>query len=160
MNLLITFILLNILNVVLQTAKSIATVKCGKMGAAVANAVAYGLYTVVIIYTVCALPLWQKVVIVALANFVGVYVVKMIEQKLEKEKLWKIEMAIPCQYENDIPLIHNCFKHDGIENNYSLIGKYYIFNCYCMTKAQTQICVNQAKEYNGKISAYESAPLI
>ena len=52
MNLLILFIVLNIANVILQTAKSICTVKCGKLVAAIANAIAYGLYTVVIVYTV------------------------------------------------------------------------------------------------------------
>ena len=40
MNLLTTFILLNIANVIIQTVKSIATIKCGKTAAAVVNAVA------------------------------------------------------------------------------------------------------------------------
>lgn len=156
MKLLITFILLNIFNVVLQTAKSIATVKCGKMGAAFANAVAYGLYTVVIIYTVCALPLWQKVVIVALANFVGVYVVKMVEQKLEKEKLWKVEMAIPKQNPYGI---HRMLDQCGIPNNWIESEGWLIYNCYCVRKSQTAACQSIAKEYKGKISAYQSAPL-
>ena len=56
--LLIIFIALNIVNVIIQTVKSLATVKCGKTVAAVVNAVAYGLYTVVVVYTVCDLPLW------------------------------------------------------------------------------------------------------
>ena len=43
--LLIIFIVLNIFNVIIQTVKSIATVKCGKGAAALINAVAYGLYT-------------------------------------------------------------------------------------------------------------------
>jgi len=41
--LILTFIILNIVNVILQTCKSLATVKCGKFGAALVNAVAYGL---------------------------------------------------------------------------------------------------------------------
>ena len=45
MKLLILFIVMNIANVVIQTIKSLATVKCGKWGAAIVNAVAYGLYT-------------------------------------------------------------------------------------------------------------------
>ena len=45
MNLLLVFIILNIINVVLQTVKSLATVKCGKGVAAIVNALAYGLYT-------------------------------------------------------------------------------------------------------------------
>ena len=79
--LLIVFIVLNIVNVVIQTVKSLATVKCGKTVAAIVNAVAYGLYTVVVVYTVCDLPLWLKVVVVGVANLIGVYVVKYFEEK-------------------------------------------------------------------------------
>lgn len=159
MNLLITFIILNIVNVILQTAKSIATVKCGKSVAAFANAVAYGLYTIVIIYTVCDLPLWEKVLIVALANFIGVYVVKIVEQKLAKEKLWKVEMAIP--YVNKGLEIHYLLKNVyHIENNFNTLGRYHIFNCYCMTKEQTEQCKKIVQRYGGKISAYESKSLI
>ena len=45
--LLITFIVLSIVNVILQTVKSIVTVKCGKFSASIVNAVAFGLYTIV-----------------------------------------------------------------------------------------------------------------
>ena len=79
--LLIIFIALNVVNVIIQTVKSIATIKCGKTAAAVVNAIAYGLYTVVVVYTVCDLPLWIKVVIVGGANLIGVYVVKWLEEK-------------------------------------------------------------------------------
>lgn len=158
MNLLLVFIILNVINVVLQTAKSICTVKCGKFMAAVANAAAYGLYTIVIIYTVCDLPLWQKVLIVAGANFVGVFVVKAIEQKLEKEKLWKVEMAIPIGVNPHY--IHRILDQCGIGNNWQDIGNWHIYNCYCYRKSQTRVCQVVVKENNGKISAYTCAPLV
>ena len=91
MSLLTTFILLNILNVIIQTVKSLATVKCGKTVAALVNAVAYGLYTIVVVYMMCDLNLYVKAGIIALCNLVGVWVVKFIEEKLRKDKLWKIE---------------------------------------------------------------------
>lgn len=158
MNLLILFIVLNIANVILQTAKSICTVKCGKLVAAIANAIAYGLYTVVIVYTVCNLPLWEKILVVAVANFIGVYVVKMIEQKLEKEKLWKIELAIPIA-NHEAQDIHHTLELREIPNNWITLGSWNIFNCYCMTKHQTEVCQSIAKDLHGKISAYQSAPL-
>lgn len=159
MNLLIIFIVLNIINVILQTIKSIATVKCGKLGAALANAVAYGLYTIVIIYTVCDLPLWEKILIVASANFVGVYVVKIIEQKITKDKLWKVEIALPFIV-NAYDIHHLLKDMYGIENNFNTLGKWHIFNCYCMTKEQTERCKQIVAKYGGKISAYESKSLI
>lgn len=100
MKLLIIFIVLNVLNVIIQTVKSIATIKCGKTVAAIVNAVAYGLYTVVIVYTVCDLPLWAKVVVVAVANLIGVFTVKLFEEKSRKDKLWKIEVTMK-NYETD-----------------------------------------------------------
>ena len=72
--LLFTFIILNIANVIIQTVKSLATVKCSKGVAAVVNAVAYGLYTIVTVYMLCDLELYLKASIVALCNLVGVYV--------------------------------------------------------------------------------------
>lgn len=159
MNLLITFIILNVANVIIQTIKSIATVKCGKTIAALANAVAYGLYTFVVIYmTIDGINIWVKAGIIALANFIGVYVVKVIEQKLEKEKLWKIELAIPIA-SHDAQDIHHILELREIPNNWTTLGSWNIFNCYCMTKHQTKICQSIAKDLHGKISAYQAAPL-
>ena len=103
--LLITFILLNITNVIIQTIKSLVTVKCGKTAAALINAAAYGLYTVVVIYTVCELPLYLKALIVAICNLVGVYVVKLIEERARRDKLWKVEATIPVEIAEKV-------KHD------------------------------------------------
>ena len=159
MNLLLIFIALNIVNVILQTVKSIATVKCGKLLAATTNAIAYGLYTIVIIYTVCELPLWQKVLIVASANFIGVFIVKFIEQKARKDKLWKVEMAIPYNPNTKNSIAEILFA-DSIPYTLLEVSNYYIFNCYCATKKQTEVCQRIAKIFSGKISAYESASLV
>ena len=93
--LLILFIVFNILNVIIQTIKSIATIKCGKAVAAIINAVAYGLYTYIVVLTMCDLPLLWKCFIVAGCNFVGVFTVKWFEEKARKDKLWKVELTIP-----------------------------------------------------------------
>lgn len=46
------FIILQLVNVILSTIKSICTIKCGKFIAALMNAVYFGFYTVIMIYTV------------------------------------------------------------------------------------------------------------
>ena len=118
--LLIIFIVLNIFNVIIQTVKSIATVKCGKGAAALINAVAYGLYTIVTVYLLCDLDLWLKAVIVAVCNLIGVYVVKLLEEKARKDKLWKVEATVIPQYVGKVQedltemnISHNCFKTSG-----------------------------------------------
>lgn len=134
--LLIIFIILNVVNVIIQTVKSIATIKCGKTMAALVNAVAYGLYTVVVVYTVCDLPLWLKVAVVGVANLIGVYVVKWGEEKGRKDKLWKVEATV---YNTYAESLHNELKKAGLPHNYiEEIGKYTIFNVYCETQADSR----------------------
>ena len=117
----ITFCALNVLNVIIQTAKSICTIKGGKWLAAFVNAIAYGLYTVVVVYTVCELPLWLKCIVVAFANLVGVFVVKAIEEKTEKDKLWKIETTV---VPKDVEKLISESKELGLSFNYIDIDKY------------------------------------
>lgn len=136
--LLIIFIVLNILNVVIQTIKSIATVKCDKVIAAIINAIAYGLYTVVTVYMLCNLPLAWKAFIVAMCNLVGVYVVKWAEEKSRKDKLWKVEATIHnCGTDPDWDDCIIALKDAGIPFNYIDIQKYILINCYCATQAES-----------------------
>lgn len=150
-NLFILFCVLNVANVIIQTVKSLATIKCGKGVASLVNAIAYGLYTVVVVYTVCDLALWIKVLVVAVSNLIGVFVVKWLEEKSRKDKMWKVEIAVPNKYFCRVD-----FELCEIPHNYQELGGWYVFNCYCDTQADTKFCVDLAKEYEGKYSAYES----
>ena len=156
-NLLITFILLNITNVVIQTVKSLVTVKGSKITAALANAIAYGLYTIVTIYMLCDLPMVWKALIIAVCNFIGVYCVKWCEEKSRKDKLWKVEMAVPNG--TNVAVLKNRIEWCGVPCNYIEVGKWVMFNCYCERQSQTKAMTELAKEFNGKISAYESQTL-
>lgn len=154
--LLIVFIVLNIVNVIIQTVKSLATVKCGKTVAAVVNAVAYGLYTVVVVYTVCDLPLWLKVVVVGACNLVGVFCVKWGEEKARKDKLWKIEATIPIEVAEKVK--HD-LKANGLPHNYIDIEKYYLFNVYCENQEQSTMAKVILDYYNAKYFVSESKTL-
>ena len=154
--LLIIFIVMNILNVIIQTVKSIATIKCGKGTAAIINAVAYGLYTYIVVLMVCELPILVKCLIVGGANLVGVWLVKYFEEKSRKDKLWKLEIAIPKQYGM---AVNTKLCEKEIPHNYSVVGKWIMFNCYCSTQTESHNVVQIAKKYNGKMSAYESKTL-
>ena len=156
MKLLIIFILLNIFNVVTQTAKSLCTIHCGKVGAALVNAIAYGLYTVVIVYTMCDLPLIIKALIVALCNLVGVFIVKLIEEKARKDKLWKIEATVLA---STGPAVKDTAKSFGLSFNYLEAGKYWVFNFYCPTQAASKSVKNLLSLYHAKYFVSETKNL-
>ena len=156
-NLLITFIILNIANVIIQTVKSIATIKCGKTMAALVNAIAYGLYTVVVVYTVCDLPLWFKVIVVAVANLIGVFFVKWGEEKARKDKLWKIEATVHEPYTESL---HEALTNAKIPNNYiPNIGKYTVFNVFCETQNESRKAKEILDYHKAKYFVSESKTL-
>jgi hypothetical protein len=151
---------MNVLNVVIQTIKSICTIKCGKAVAAVVNAVAYGLYTYIIVLTNCDLPLLAKCLVVASANFVGVYVVKFFEEKARKDKLWKVEATV-----QNLIYFTDYIKAECEKNKipYSILNvenvDYVVFNFYCATQEKSRIVKQICDGCNAKYFVSESKSL-
>lgn len=153
--LLVIFILLNIINVIIQTIKSLVTIKCGKILSSIVNAVAYGLYTIVVVYTVCELPLFIKVFVVAMTNLIGVFVVKLIEEKTRKDRLWKIETTIKSQA--NIDELKSQLNHAKVSYNFFNIGNnLWICNCYCYSQENSTAVKKILKNCNAKYFASES----
>ena len=72
------FIILNVVNVVIQTVKTIVTVNGTPLSAAIINAVTFAIYTVVVVFmNADGLGVFWKAVIIGVVNFIGVYVVKL-----------------------------------------------------------------------------------
>lgn len=154
MNAILLFIICTTVNVVLNTVKSIVTVKGGKGIAAAVNAICFGFYTYIIILTATAdLTTWEKIIITTLCNLIGVYIVKFIEEKMRKDKLWKIDVTIPRI--STMPMHHQLQAH-SIPHNYECVHKWAIFHCYAENKTATEKVLDIAKQYNGKTFASET----
>jgi len=151
---------MNVLNVIIQTIKSIATIKCGKVAAAIVNAVAYGLYTYIIVLTNCDLPMLAKCLIVASANFVGVYTVKFFEEKARKDKLWKVEATVQNLIYFTDYIKKECENHSI---PYSILNvenvDYVVFNFYCATQEKSRIVKQICDGCNAKYFVSESKTL-
>ena len=155
MNLLVLFIILNIMNVIIQTVTSLVTVKCGK-GVAAINALAYGLYTIVVVYMMCDLPLLLKAFIIAMCNLIGVYIVKLIEEKSTRDKLWKVEMTVKPQYAKELMETLDTLR---IPYSYIDIEKYILFNVYCETQKQSTVIKTIVEKYQAKYFVAECKTL-
>ena len=154
----VIFAIATVINVTLSTIRSIATIKCGKWVSAVANAVCYGFYPLIVMLTAKdTVSIMVNMGITAIANFVCVWVIKFIEEKAKKDKMWKVEMAIP---KEDCSLVKATLDRKNIPCNYVEVGQWVMFNCYCNTQNDTAICVDIAKKLQGKISAYESKSIL
>ena len=144
--LLTLFIVLSILNVILNTVKAIVTVKGSPLVASLINGLTFFVYTYVIIFTNCELNMHLKAIITAVVNVIGVYVVKLIEEKARKDKLWKIEMTIPTQYLEAVD-----FDLKDIPHNYiKLSEKHTLFNFYCATQKETIKVKEIVNQYGAK----------
>lgn len=149
------FTVLTIINVTLSTIRSLATIKCGKWVSALANAVCYGFYPLIVMLTARDMvTIVANMIITALANFVCVWIIKYVEEKARKDKMWKVEMAIPNG--DNIEWLKKDFESNGIPCNYIAVGSWVMFNCYCMKQEQTAKVIEIAKALGGKYSAYES----
>lgn len=155
MNLLFIFIGLSIINVVFSTIKSITTIKSSPLVASLISSIYYGYYNVVLIYTVSNFPLWQKVLITALCNFVGVFIVKWIEAKRRKDRLWEVRATIPAEYTDTLHEALSMIPHNYITN----IGKYTIFNIYCATQKESSAVKATLDLYHAKYFVSESKEL-
>lgn len=153
MKLLFLFIVLSVINVILQTFKSIATIKCGKINAAIVNACAYGLYTVVIVYTNADFPLWEKVLVTAFCNLVGVFVVKSVEEKARKDKLWLVKITIKEIFTDEV---ERRLNEENISHSVIRINGYKVFDCYCSHQDDTKKVLKIAKTFHGKTFATEN----
>lgn len=156
MNTILLFALCTAVNVILSTIKSILTVKGGKLSASLINAITYGFYSYVIVLTSAdGMPIWLKMAITAVCNFVGVYLVKLIEEKARKDRLWKVELTVPTKYTTTIDFDLHDVPHSYIE----LSDKHTLFNFYCATQKESAKVKAIANQYEAKYFVAESKNL-
>ena len=157
LNAILIFTIATVINVTLSTIRSLCTINGGKWLSAITNAVCYGFYPLIVMLTAKGtVGIIINMVITAIANFVCVWLIKLVEEKSRKDKLWKIEMAIP---EEERDLVETMLVRKSIPYNCVEVGEWVMFNCYCNKQEDTRVCVSVAKSLNGKISAYESKNL-
>lgn len=144
------FFAISLLNVILSSAKSICTVRYGRGINVVMNVIAYSFYAVVV-KQMTELPLAATVVATAIANAVGVWLSYAILDKLQKDRLWKVEVVVQKCFTDQLHL-----DLKGIPHNYIELGPNTLFNFYCETKADTSKVIKQCREFGGKFFAVEN----
>ena len=154
--LLITFIILSIINVIFSTVRSIVTIKGNKVTASFISGGYFAFYNIMLLYTVADFPMWQKCIITFVCNVIGVFIVKFIEEKSRKDKLWKVEATIP---RAEASRLINYLENSELSYNYVDIYKYYLFNFYCPTQRQSAEVKKLLDNFHAKYFVSESKTL-
>ena len=144
------FFIISLINVILSSTKSICTVRYGRGINVLANVVAYSFYTIVVKQT-ASLPLEITVIATAAANALGVWLSYVILDRIQKDRLWKIEVVIP---KGHTEALHEDLQ--DIPHNYIDIGPRSLFNFYCSTRAETSIVIKHCRTYKGNLFAIEN----
>lgn len=153
-NAIMAFIAITIINVVASTIKSIITVKGNPLTASLTNAFYYSIYVYVMIFTVeGGLPTWAKALITFGCNFIGVFLVKYVESKREKTKLWLCKMTVPAEAGE---FVKKRLKDKDISNTYYEFPQFTVFDCFCASREETQAVVQLCKAFDGKMFASEN----
>lgn len=157
MNFIIFFTLLTLANVIIQTLKTLVTVKGGKWSAATVNAITFALYTYVIFFTATdGIALWQKALITGVCNFVGVLGIKWLEEKTAKDKLWIFNCTAKID-NSQIVKITELLKTMDISLTYNeLKNELYTLSIYSYTQKESEMIKSVLENYDVKYCIIET----
>ena len=170
----ILFVVLQLVNVVLQTLKSIITVKGTTTQSALMNAIAYGVYTVIVVFTAGEFTgnyitdLIIKIAVTMGTNLIGVYISAWILNKFKKDKLWKVESTVSWNYVPNIPyndqknkflktLIDKINAQNLSYHYIELPNRKFLFSFYCKTQKESLALKEILKDYNAKYIVQEES---
>lgn len=144
------FFIISLVNVMLSSTKSICTVRYGRGINVITNVVAYSFYNVVVKQT-ASLPLETTILATAIANALGVWLSYVILDRIQKDRIWKVEVIIPKVYTERIHYELKTIAHHYIE-----MGPKTLFSFCCETKADTKTVIKHCEACDGHFFAFES----
>lgn len=155
---LIIFTICSLVNVMLNTVKTIVMYKKNILSSSFINAITYGFYTVIVVLMAGEMPLGWKIALTAITNFVGVALSMKIMARLEKDKLWLVQMTSKTK---DLVAINDFLNSAKLPYSYIIeeTKKYVIYNIYCETQKESSSVKELTKRFNVKYFVSESKTL-
>lgn len=155
MQVILLFVLLQFINVILSTIKSVLTIKSNRIVASVSSAIYFGFYTIVVIWTAADnMNIWIKVAIAAVTNLTGTYIAKYILDKAKRERLWDITAAVKSTVLDNVcsELNEHCLLHTRIEMNNP---KYWLIHTYAKGKEESREIRRILDKYDAYVIVHE-----
>ena len=149
------FIILQVVNVILSTIKSIVMIRGNKWATIIANTIYFGVYTAVIKQVSNIDNLFLLISITMAANFIGTWVGINITDKIRKADLWTIKTVIKVErlkeYKkalNEVGLKYISYKTTWDE--------YTAVDILSESRTQSKVIKEILEEFNAKYSVHTS----
>lgn len=152
------FTVCSLVNVMLNTAKTIIMYRNDKLSSAFINSITYGFYVILVVLMAGEMPLWVKVVITAGTNFVGVWLSMCIMDRFHKDKVWEVRATSSVEDGVEIEnlLINAKIGYTKLQTVDHMRA---VFNIYCPDQ-QTSAAVRQILyQFNVKYFVSETKSL-
>ena len=145
----IIFLVLQLLNVIISTFKSVLTIRGTKLTAASINALSYSISIIIVYFVSTSVELHWSIIITAGTNLLGVYTGLSILEKLRKEQLWRIQTTVATK---DL----SAFKAALLEKNIKFIAyetsweKFKVVDIFSATREESKEIKGIIQKYNAK----------
>lgn len=147
----ILFFILQLINVVLSTIRSIFTIKGSKHTSAIMNAVSYTFYSAVV-KLVTSQDMFVVVSVTFITNIIGVYLANFILEKFKKDKLWRITCTVG---EINATNILSRLSEKNIQKTYYQCDNKVIIDIYSYSQGESVLIKEILKDYKVKYCIME-----
>ena len=153
----VVFTVCQLINVALNTAKTIIMHKEEKISSSIINAITYGFYAIIVVMTASALPLWITIIITALTNLIGVYGSMWILDRFKKDNLWEIVATVNDTNNYNRIYLEHSLKLRGISYNCIATSKKeeYVFHIYSNSQTHSKIIKEELDYIKAKYFVHE-----
>lgn len=153
----IVFTICQLINVALNTAKTIIMHKEEKISSSIINAVTYGFYAIIVVMTASALPLWITIIITFITNLIGVYGSMWVLDRFKKDSLWEIVATVGC-LDNERLYLIKVLNQENISFNWFATDNNpneYIFHIYSKSQKESKFIKKELDYVNAKYIVHE-----
>ena len=153
----IVFIICQLINVALNTIKTIIMHKEEKISSSIINAITYGFYAIIVVMTASALPLWITIIITIITNLIGVYGSMWLLERFKKDSLWEITATIDNTENYNLHYVIYSLKLVGISFNYMETSKIdeYVFHIYSQNQNDSVLIKDILEQVKAKYIVHE-----
>lgn len=148
----IIFFILNLINVILGTTRSVLTVKSTPLVAVIINTLSYTFYSGIVKMT-GEQAMAVVLATTALTNIIGVWVAKVLLNKMRKDKLWRFTISVRYDDMSDFAKELNA---TNLPFGWSMRGKWVTYDVYAETQNESLIIKELCRKYDAKVFISES----